>query len=151
MRLLAHLWTAHALVDKGRLRREPFAQLAEPNRATRRHGTRNSPSRAEPRNSRGNEGGLWFRYQWLPAYSTIAVTVLMVLLTAQVLAHGMTRPLREMTAAVARASADGQVVLEVRDEGPGIPVEDRARMFQRFTRGERAGDGGTGLGLAIAR
>lgn len=43
------------------------------------------------------------------------------------------------------------VVLEVRDEGPGIPVEDRHRMFQRFTRGERAGDGGTGLGLAIAR
>jgi signal transduction histidine kinase len=45
-----------------------------------------------------------------------------------------------------------QLVLEVADEGPGIPAEDRARVFERFTRGERAPirDGGTGLGLAIA-
>jgi signal transduction histidine kinase len=48
-------------------------------------------------------------------------------------------------------SAGGQVVLEVRDEGPGIAVEDRHRVFDRFTRGERAAGGGTGLGLAIAR
>ena len=44
-----------------------------------------------------------------------------------------------------------QVELEVRDEGPGIAVEDRERVFDRFTRGERAAGGGTGLGLAIAR
>ncbi|KJK49695.1 histidine kinase [Lentzea aerocolonigenes] len=43
------------------------------------------------------------------------------------------------------------VVLEVRDEGPGIAPADRSRIFERFTRGERAGGGGTGLGLAIAR
>ncbi|GAB3451810.1 HAMP domain-containing sensor histidine kinase [Actinophytocola sediminis] len=43
------------------------------------------------------------------------------------------------------------VVIEVRDEGPGIPAEERERVFERFTRGERAGGGGTGLGLAIAR
>jgi signal transduction histidine kinase len=52
--------------------------------------------------------------------------------------------------ALARAESD-RVVIEVRDEGPGIPVDDRHQMFERFTRGERAGDGGTGLGLAIAR
>lgn len=62
--------------------------------------------------------------------------------------HG---PSDGLVTAVARASAGGQVVLEIRDEGPGIPAEDRRRMFERFTRGERAGDGGTGLGLAIAR
>jgi signal transduction histidine kinase len=45
----------------------------------------------------------------------------------------------------------GSVRFEVRDQGPGIPVHERERVFQRFTRGERAGDGGTGLGLAIAR
>jgi signal transduction histidine kinase len=43
------------------------------------------------------------------------------------------------------------VVIEVRDEGPGIPPDERDRVFERFTRGQRAGGGGTGLGLAIAR
>ncbi|WP_106187606.1 HAMP domain-containing sensor histidine kinase [Umezawaea tangerina] len=50
----------------------------------------------------------------------------------------------------ARSDADGLVV-EVVDEGPGIAREDRERVFERFTRGERAGGGGTGLGLNIAR
>ncbi|MEV4319634.1 HAMP domain-containing sensor histidine kinase [Actinocrispum sp. NPDC049592] len=49
----------------------------------------------------------------------------------------------------ARISADA-LVIDVRDEGPGIAPADRERVFQRFVRGERAG-GGTGLGLAIAR
>jgi signal transduction histidine kinase len=45
---------------------------------------------------------------------------------------------------------DGGAVLEVTDEGPGIPPADRSRVFERFTTGS-AQDGGTGLGLAIAR
>ena len=44
-----------------------------------------------------------------------------------------------------------RVLLAVADEGEGIPVADRDRVFERFTRGERALGGGTGLGLAIAR
>ncbi|MFB9908772.1 HAMP domain-containing sensor histidine kinase [Allokutzneria oryzae] len=51
---------------------------------------------------------------------------------------------------VAELSGD-DLVIEVHDEGPGIAPEDRDRVFERFTRGERAGGGGTGLGLAIAR
>ncbi|MEV4754076.1 ATP-binding protein [Micromonospora sp. NPDC049559] len=43
-----------------------------------------------------------------------------------------------------------QLQFEVIDEGDGIPVEERSRVFERFTRGERARGGGTGLGLAIA-
>ena len=43
------------------------------------------------------------------------------------------------------------VTIDVCDEGPGIAPADRARIFERFTRGERATGGGTGLGLAIAR
>lgn len=37
-------------------------------------------------------------------------------------------------------------VLEVEDDGPGIPEDARARVFERFYRG---GQQGTGLGLAI--
>jgi len=48
------------------------------------------------------------------------------------------------------AEAD-RLVIEVADEGPGIPVEERHRVFERFTRGDRPTGGGTGLGLAIAR
>jgi len=51
-----------------------------------------------------------------------------------------------------RATEQGdRLLLAVTDEGEGIPRADRERVFERFTRGERAGDGGTGLGLAIAR
>lgn len=47
-----------------------------------------------------------------------------------------------------RASASGEVVVEVQDDGPGIPEEARDKIFELFysSRG-----GGTGLGLPIAR
>ncbi|RKT16089.1 signal transduction histidine kinase [Streptomyces sp. 1114.5] len=44
-------------------------------------------------------------------------------------------------------------VLEVRDDGPGVPPEDRERIFEPFTRLDEARSrdaGGSGLGLAIA-
>ncbi|MGC4781648.1 HAMP domain-containing histidine kinase [Micromonospora zamorensis] len=53
-----------------------------------------------------------------------------------------------------RVSAEehaGQLHFEVSDEGQGIPTAERSRVFERFTRGDRAAGGGTGLGLAIAR
>jgi signal transduction histidine kinase len=42
-------------------------------------------------------------------------------------------------------------VFAVEDEGPGVPAGERARIFERFSRGEGATSPGTGLGLAIAR
>lgn len=50
-------------------------------------------------------------------------------------------------AAVERVGAD--VVLTVEDNGPGIPEEERERVFDRFYRGQAPGVSGTGLGLAI--
>ena len=47
-----------------------------------------------------------------------------------------------------------EVVLDVLDDGPGIPAGERERIFDRFHRGDRsrsAGVSGSGLGLAIAR
>jgi PAS domain S-box-containing protein len=45
---------------------------------------------------------------------------------------------------------DGLASIAITDSGPGIPKEDRARIFERFFRGSRATEVGVGLGLAIA-
>jgi signal transduction histidine kinase len=52
-----------------------------------------------------------------------------------------------------RTAAEDGVLIEVRDEGPGIARADRERVFERFQHGGGTddGSGGTGLGLAIAR
>jgi signal transduction histidine kinase len=50
---------------------------------------------------------------------------------------------------------EGQVSIDVADDGPGIPEHARDQIFERFARGsgpsDVAGGSGTGLGLAIVR
>jgi signal transduction histidine kinase len=79
-------------------------------------------------------------------------------------AHHLARALRNLTDNAARhahrrlalriwADEDGSY-LEVTDDGPGIPMADRGRVFDRFVRldGSRSRtDGGAGLGLSITR
>jgi len=53
---------------------------------------------------------------------------------------------------VSAARADGEVRLEVRDHGPGLPTDNPSELFERFWRaegGRERGRGGAGLGLAI--
>ena len=55
---------------------------------------------------------------------------------------------------VSLAHSGAFVILEVSDDGPGVPVEDRERIFDRFVRLDEARGrdaGGAGLGLAITR
>ncbi len=52
------------------------------------------------------------------------------------------------------AEEGGRARLTVADDGPGVPPEDRERVFERFTRLDDARSrdaGGSGLGLAIVR
>jgi len=49
------------------------------------------------------------------------------------------------------AAGTGAVVLSVEDNGPGIPEQERERVFERFYRVLGTGSEGCGLGLAIVR
>jgi signal transduction histidine kinase len=48
-------------------------------------------------------------------------------------------------------STPGSVEVSVSDRGPGVPVQDREIIFERFQRGTAATGEGFGLGLAIGR
>jgi len=48
-------------------------------------------------------------------------------------------------------SEDGAVVIDVEDDGPGIPGEQRESVFEPFVRLNEQGARGAGLGLAAAR
>ena len=51
----------------------------------------------------------------------------------------------------ATKNVPGRVVLSVEDSGPGIPPEERERVFGRFYRVPGSQAGGSGLGLAIIK
>jgi signal transduction histidine kinase len=60
------------------------------------------------------------------------------------------------TVVVSLARAEERALIIIADDGPGVPVEDRTRVFERFTRLDDArsrgsGAGGAGLGLASAQ
>jgi len=52
---------------------------------------------------------------------------------------------------VAVTSRDDEICLSVDDDGPGIPVEERERVFDRFYGSSAGDDAGSGLGLAIVK
>ncbi len=61
---------------------------------------------------------------------------------------------RGSTIEIAAHREDHQVILEVADEGPGIPQDEQAAVFEAFYQGRRQAQGyvkGSGLGLSIAR
>ncbi|MFF8613175.1 ATP-binding protein [Streptomyces sp. NPDC015350] len=64
------------------------------------------------------------------------------------------RHARDTVTVSVRAAERGDVLVEVTDDGAGVPADERERIFERFVRLDDArtrDDGGAGLGLAIAR
>ena len=57
------------------------------------------------------------------------------------------------TITVAARHLDGETEISVTDQGPGIPPEQQALIFEKFQRLTRAGGraSGAGLGLAISK
>ena len=95
------------------------------------------------------------------AAARVPVTLTGEEVTATVDRAGLARVLRNLVDnAVRHAATRVEVavgpgpVLTVTDDGPGIPEDERERVFDRFTRldsGRDRGSGGAGLGLAIVR
>jgi signal transduction histidine kinase len=74
--------------------------------------------------------------------------------TANLLSNAVKYSPAGATVTLSCAAENGEVVVRVRDQGPGIPLEAQARLFQRFYRVDSSSTrkvGGTGLGLAIAK
>ena len=63
-------------------------------------------------------------------------------------------PVGETLSVRVRGGDANLVAIEIEDHGPGIPPEDRTRVFERFYRVDKSRQresGGVGLGLAIAK
>ena len=101
----------------------------------------------------------------LRAQTSIAVTATVRAIRVRGDRESLARALRNLTdnavrharstvrITMAQNEIDGVATVDVDDDGPGIPADDRARVIERFTRLDAArsrGDaGGSGLGLAI--
>jgi signal transduction histidine kinase len=61
---------------------------------------------------------------------------------------------REGRVEISASAEDGLLTIRVDDDGPGVPQEERERVFDRFHRGDPSrgrSSGGSGLGLPICR
>ena len=58
---------------------------------------------------------------------------------------------RAGTITVSQRVSEDEVALSISDTGPGIPAEQRPRVFERFWRDKESENAGSGLGLAICK
>ncbi len=100
--------------------------------------------------ARALEAGVDLGFELAPAQVEGHETALRELL-ANLLHNALEYAGRGASVTLRCARSGAGVRLEVEDDGPGIPVEDRERVWQRFQRGRGAPGAGSGLGLAIVR
>lgn len=74
-------------------------------------------------------------------------------LLAQLLGNLLDNALKysEGTIDLAINTDDRQLVVSVKDRGPGIPAAEQARLFEPYARGDHSAQRGVGLGLAVCR
>jgi signal transduction histidine kinase len=70
-------------------------------------------------------------------------------LVANLLANARVHTPPGTTTTLGLGTEDGHRVIEILDDGPGIPDDLRARLFDPFVRGEETRAAGSGLGLSI--
>lgn len=70
-------------------------------------------------------------------------------LTANLIENSLRYCSKHGRVAVSLKNGDTSITLTVEDDGPGIPVEDREQVFERFYRIPGSAGDGCGLGLAI--
>jgi signal transduction histidine kinase len=88
---------------------------------------------------------------WVHGHADRLLQVLLILLD-NALKHTPAGGRVTVSAERAMRAGDERIAVHVADTGPGVPLDEQARIFDRFYRGagSRSGEG-TGLGLAIAR
>lgn len=75
---------------------------------------------------------------------------LLIQMLANLVENGLRHTPPGASIEVSTATSDAGAVLCVRDDGPGVPVEARPRLFDRFVRLEQSrSTPGSGLGLAL--
>ena len=81
---------------------------------------------------------------------TEAAPVLRALVVENLLENSLRYAGEGATCTISLGRENGEVVLDVADDGTGVPDEDVPRLFERFFRSDRARTTrGTGLGLAL--
>jgi two-component system OmpR family sensor kinase len=71
---------------------------------------------------------------------------------SNLVSNALTYTLPRTAVELSAGSRDGEAFLEIADRGPGVPPEERKRIFERFVRLDDArarNPEGSGLGLAI--
>ncbi len=86
----------------------------------------------------------------LPRVALGTAELVQVLLNLLLNAAHASPPGGTVTVSAARIGAERFVTLSVEDEGPGVPVALRSRLFEPFVTTKEVGEG-TGLGLAVCR
>ena len=91
------------------------------------------------------------RFETLPVEARVQTDLLLLERLLRNLLSNAIRYTESGRVTLAARVQDGNVALSVADTGPGIPTEQRERIFQEFVQIREGAEGGVGLGLAIVR